>query len=167
MAITYPYDSKETVKTVSTPVPVANPGNYVQVTTPDASAAVYINVESNNQIPEILSFKTSVLKKVSRNPLMTYLFPSKAKGGYQFVIKHEGIQRNTDAAGVSTDEPFVVYTVCRGTKGLVADGAFWLNQMNRLAGFYGTLNAGGTAYEAVQKKLDRLTRGIANQGEII
>lgn len=167
MATIYPYDSKETVKTVSASIPVATTGNYVQVTTPDASAAVYINVESNSQIPEILSFKTSVLKKVSRNPLMAYLFPSKVKGGYQFVVKHEGIQRNTDTSGVTTDEPFVVYTVCRGTKGLIADGAFWLNQMNRLAGFYGTLNTAGTSYESVQKKLDRLTRGIANQGEII
>lgn len=163
----YPFTNRETVKSVSGSLIKSETGAMVQIPSTETNTTTYLDSNAPDKIPSVLTYKAFKIKKITRHKELVTNNRSRIRQGYQFVVKHEFIERDTLPDGTVYDEPYRIYVVCQASQSAKADGTFWMNALKRLEGYMLQTNAEGTAYAPSQSVIDKLIRGITNQGQIL
>lgn len=163
----YPFTGREVDKTVANSLIKSEAGAMVQIASVEPNTTTYLDANAPDKLPSVLTFKSFKIKKIARHKELMTNNRSRLRQGYQFVIKHEFIERETQPDGTIYDEPYRIYLVCQASQSAKADGSFWLRAIKRLEGYVAETNPEGTAYTSTQTRLDRLIRGITNQGQVM
>lgn len=164
---TYPFTGRETTKSVANSIIKSEAGAMVQIPSTELNTTTYLDGNSPDKLPSVLTFKAFKIKKITRHKELVTNNKSRIRQGYQFVVKHEFIERETLPDGSVYDEPYRIYVVCQASQSAKADGSFWMNALKRLEGYMLQTDAAGTSYTAQQSIIDKLIRGITNQGQIM
>lgn len=163
----YPFTGRETTKSVSNSLIKSEAGAMVQIPSTEPNTTTYLDSNAPDKLPSVLTYKAFRIKKITRHKELVTNNRSRIRQGYQFVVKHEFIERETMPDGKVYDEPYRIYVVCQASQSAKADGTFWMNALKRLEGYMFQTDAAGTAYAANQGVIDKLIRGITNQGQIM
>lgn len=139
--------------------------NYAKIKD-DNSSKEYVNLTCPVNQQEHVHVRAEALNSVSTS--FKKVYPSSAKGGYQFSVKDEMVGRNTDADGNNYDDYARVTITCAAsdgtnvTNGLVT-GADWLplimRAVSRLANVTYDISDGTVTVKATQTQLDHLMHG--------
>lgn len=158
-----PFEAQVTAKTIAMNCGLIDLTQYVERPGTDPTYCEYENAGSTAKLGEVISVKvfqtnaTSLSKTVSAKSS----YPRQTKKGYQFVVKHEYLERVTTPDGKVYDEPVSIYLVGKTTNGSsMVTSADWFDEFSRLAGTMFAVNADQTAFEVVHPRIEKILRGF-------
>lgn len=162
-----PFNGENTV-TMTGPVVFPAAGTFIQIPSEDPGVSTYLDPHSTDGIPSIVTYRSAILKKISRHPKCNTLFRPRSRQGYMWNIKHEFIKREETTEGETYDEPVKISISGYATSGARMTSQDWIAACDRLKGYAFEYDLTTKVVKTTgQRFLDRLLRGITNMGENI
>lgn len=162
--IVKPFEEQLVSRTIPVTYSSLDLTKYFERSNINDSSAEYENTMAKDGVGEVLNFKSFRTERtsISEKLLKHTAYGRRSRKGYQFVVRHEYMERHTTPEGRVYDEPVCIYVACKTTDGSsMKTGSQWAEAINRTVLTLVEPNADDSGFDPKYSKLELLIRGFA------